>query len=100
MTLLYLGLQDSMRDYYLSDGRVSDSIMKNNIDKFSKKYPTHPHLYESINVLTNPDPKLRNANFGQYSEVNEYTHFNPDTNTYYTDNSHPNKESVTNLLGG
>lgn len=77
MTLLYLGLQDSLRDYYLPDGRISDGIMKSNIQKFRNKYSTHPHLYQSIEILTNPDPKLRHGNFGKYSEINEHTHFDP-----------------------
>lgn len=77
MTLLYLGNQDSLRDYYLSDGRVSESMMKSHIDKFRNKYPTHPHLYQSIEILTNPDSKLRHANFGKYYELNEHTHFDP-----------------------
>ena len=44
MTLLYLGVQDSLREYYLPDGRVSESLLARYIDKFRSNYPSHPHL--------------------------------------------------------
>lgn len=82
MTLLYLGNQDSIRDYYLSDGRVSEEILRNNIDKFRGRYPTHPHLAQSIEVLTHPDHKLRHGNFGEYRELGEHYHYDPVNHTY------------------
>lgn len=66
----------------MSDGRVSEEILKNHINKFRNKYPTHPHLAESIEILTHPDHNLRHANFGEYRELSENYHYDPVNQTY------------------
>lgn len=59
MTLLFLGLQSPVQNYYMDNGTVDKLKLQDNLNSFRTKYPNNPQLYESIVALTNPDESLR-----------------------------------------
>lgn len=69
MTLLQLGVQDPVQNYYLDNGTVDKVKLQDHLNNFKSKYPNNPQLYESIVALTNPDDSLRKVNLNQVSPL-------------------------------
>ena len=63
MTLLNMGVQDSVRNYYNEDGSVNTNNLQGHIQNFRNSYPNNPALTENISSMTNPDENLRSINF-------------------------------------
>lgn len=65
MTLLNLGVQDSVRNYYDTNGTVNAKNLQTHVDNFKSKYPNHPQLVQEVSSMTNPDETLRTIDFSK-----------------------------------
>lgn len=73
MTLLNLGVQDSLNGYYNENGSVNSNVLSNQIQKFSNKYADQPNLVHAVQTMTNPDEKLRNIDFTRTNNLVQNT---------------------------
>lgn len=55
MTLLGLGDNDSVQDYYLPNGKVDENKLRQHLSNFKSKFANDTSLGNDVERLVNPD---------------------------------------------
>lgn len=63
MTLLSLGNQDSVQDYYLPTGSVNNEKLGQHLGNFKRKYGSDHGFVSAVEGMVHPEDDHRNINF-------------------------------------